>query len=171
MRLLALSAAGVALGAACWAIARMPNLALAPRTFLALFTLALLAYAGGAVAARGLQGRLAVVVILALALALRLILLPSAPSLSTDAYRYVWDARVASAALDPYAYAPSDREVAALRDSSIYPRLNHPTWHTVYPPLAEAFFRAVYRVAPDSVGAMKVALGIAELGALGALVL
>jgi hypothetical protein len=36
----------------------------------------------------------------------------------------------------------------------------------VYSPLAQAFFRAVYRVAPDSVLAMKLALGIAELVAL-----
>jgi hypothetical protein len=155
----------------CGAIARVPSLVLAPRTFLALFTLALLAYAAGGVAARGQNGRGVVVVILAAAILARLLLLPSAPSVSTDAYRYVWDARLASAGVDPYAYTPTAPEVAGLRDSSIYPGLNHPTWYTVYPPLAETFFRLVYGLAPDSVRAMKVALGIAELAALAALVL
>jgi alpha-1,6-mannosyltransferase len=170
-RVVALALAGTALGAVCWLLGRVPNLVLAPRTFLVLFTVAMIAYAGGVVAARGLRGPLVLAVVLGTALAARLILLPSAPSLSTDAYRYVWDARVASAGLDPYAYAPTDPALARLRDSSIYPRLNHPGWRTVYPPVAEAFFRGVYCLSPDSVRAMKWALGIAELGALAGLVL
>ena len=169
--MLALAVAGTALGVACGAIARVPNLVLAPRTFLALFTLALLAYGIGAVLAWELRDRLAVALILFVAVVARLLLLPSDPSLSTDAYRYVWDARVASGGVDPYAYAPTAPEVSGLRDSTIYPRLNHPAWRTVYPPLAQAFFRVVYRFAPDSVRAMKLALGAAELGALAALAL
>jgi len=78
---------------------------------------------------------------------------------------------VASAGISPYARAPSAPDLAALRDDRIYPHLNHPTWQTVYPPPAQAFFRAVYWIAPDSVTAMKVALGIVELLALTALVL
>lgn len=171
MRLLVLTGAGTALSAACWGLARVPNLVLAPRTFLALFTLAFLAYGCGALAAFHLRSRLAIAVILTIGVVTRLLLLPVAPSLSTDAYRYVWDARVSSAGVDPYAYPPAAPEIAGLRDSSIYPKLNHPTWHTVYPPLAQAFFRVVYRIAPDSVAAMKLALGIAELLALAALVL
>jgi hypothetical protein len=62
-------------------------------------------------------------------------------------------------------------QLAGLRDAAIYPKLNHPTWHTVYPPVAQAFFRAVYRLAPDSVLAMKLALGVGELLALAALCL
>ncbi len=171
MRLLVLTGAGVVLSAACWGLARVPNLVLAPRAFLVLFTLAFLAYGSGALAAFRLRGRLGVTVILTVGAITRLLLLPVSPSLSTDAYRYVWDARVASAGVDPYAYPPAAPEIAGLRDSSIYPNLNHPTWHTVYPPVAQAFFRAVYRIAPDSVTAMKVALGIAELLAMAALAL
>ncbi|MGH7303468.1 MAG: glycosyltransferase 87 family protein [Candidatus Rokuibacteriota bacterium] len=149
----------------------MPNLVLAPVAFLVLFSLAFLAYGCGALAAYHLRSRLAVPMILAVGLVARAILLPTSPTLSTDAYRYVWDARVAMAGIDPYAYPPTAPEVAGLRDSEIYPRLNHPTWQTVYPPPAQAFFRAVYWIAPDSVTAMKVALGIAELLALAALIL
>ena len=161
--------AGVVLNAACWELARVENLVAAPRAFLVLFTVAFVAYAAGATAAARLSGPGPVGVVLAVGIACRLILLPTAPSLSTDAYRYVWDARVASAGVDPYAYPPTAAELAGLRDTDIYPRLNHTTWRTVYPPVAEAVFREVYRIAPDSVLAMKVALGLTELLALAGL--
>lgn len=170
MLLLALSGSGLGLIAACWGLALVPNLALAPGAFLVLFSLAFLAYGCGALAAYHLRNGLGVTIIVAIGLVARVILLPTAPSLSTDAYRYVWDARVAAAGIDPYAYPPTAPQVAALRDSNIYPKLNHPTWQTVYPPPAQAFFRAVYWIAPDSVTATKLALGIGELLALAALV-
>ena len=171
MLLLALSGAGIGLIAACWGLARLPNLVLAPGAFLVIFSLAFLAYGCGALAAYHLRGRLGVAIIMAVGLVARVILLPTPPSLSTDAYRYVWDARVAVAGIDPYAYPPVAPEIAGLRDANIYPQLNHPTWQTVYPPPAQAFFRAVYWIAPDSVIAMKAALGGAELIALAAVVL
>ncbi len=171
MLLLALSGAGIGLIAASWGLARVPNLVLAPGAFLVLFSLAFLAYSCGAIAAYHLRSHAAVMTIVAIGLGARAILLPTSPSLSTDAYRYVWDARVAAAGIDPYAYAPTAPELAGLRDSRIYPQLNHPAWLSVYPPPAQAFFRAVYWIAPDSVAAMKTALGILELLALGALAL
>ena len=158
--------AGAGLATACWRLAQESNLVLAPRTFLVLFALAWLAYALGALVTARLRSRITVVVILAVAVVSRVVLLPALPSLSTDAYRYVWDARVSSAGLDPYAYAPVAPEVVGLRDTNIFPRLNHSTWRTVYPPVTQAFFRAVYRLAPDNVLAMKLALGLAELLAL-----
>ena len=169
MLLLALSGAGIGLLAACWGLAKVPNFVVAPDGFLVLFSLAFVAYGCGALSAYHLRSRVGVAMIIAVGLVARAILLPTPPSLSTDAYRYVWDARVATAGLDPYAFPPTAPELAQLRDSSIYPKLNHPTWHSVYPPPAQAFFRAVYWIAPDSVIAMKVALGIAELLALAAL--
>jgi alpha-1,6-mannosyltransferase len=163
--------AGVVLNAACWELSRVENLVAAPRAFLVLFTVAFVAYAAGATASARLSGPGPVGVVLAVGITCRLILLPTAPSLSTDAYRYVWDARVASAGVDPYVLPPTAPELAGLRDADIYSRLNHTTWRTVYPPVAEAVFRAVYRIAPDSVLAMKIALGLAELAGLAGLVL
>jgi len=171
MLLVALSGAGIGLIAACWGLARVPNLVLAPGAFLVLFSLAFLAYGCGACPAYRLRSRVALAMIVAIGLIARATLLPTSPTLSTDAYRYVWDARVGAAGIDPYAYPPTAPELARLRDSRVYPQLNHPTWHSVYPPPAQAFFRAVYWIAPDSVAAMKAALGIAELLALGALAL
>jgi alpha-1,6-mannosyltransferase len=171
MLLVGLSGAGIGLIAACWGLARVPNLVLAPGAFLVLFSLAFLAYGCGALAACHLRSRVALTMIVAIGLVARAILLPTSPTLSTDAYRYVWDARVAAAGIDPYAYPPAALELIGFRDSRIYPQLNHLTWHSVYPPPAQTFFRAVYRIAPDSVAAMKAALGIAELVALAALAL
>jgi hypothetical protein len=166
-----LIAAGVILIAACWALARVGNLVAHPCSFLVLFTLAFVAYAAGGTVSARLSGPGPVGVVLAVGFICRLIFLPTAPSLSTDAYRYVWDARVASAGVDPYAHPPTAPELARLRDAEIYPRLNHKTWRTVYPPVAEAVFLEVYRMAPDSIHAMKVALGLTELVALAGLVL
>ncbi|MBI2528200.1 MAG: DUF2029 domain-containing protein [Candidatus Rokubacteria bacterium] len=168
--------AGAGLVAACAALARVPDLAGAPVTFLLLYAGAFASYALGAWLLHAARGRAALLLVLGVAGAARLALLPAAPTLSTDAYRYVWDARVARAGISPYAYPPEAPEVGHLRDAEIYPRLNHPTWRTIYPPGAQALFRAVHWLRPDSVLAMKIALGLIEaigvaalIGMLGAL--
>jgi hypothetical protein len=166
-----LAAGGAGLVLSCAALAAIPNLAEAPGAFLGIFAAACAAYGVGLLGLRRLDGRRALVAALAVAGACRLALLPAPPTLSTDAYRYVWDARVAGAGIDPYTTAPLDAAVAHLRDEAIFPRLNHPEWRTLYPPAAHLFFRAVYRVAPDSVAAMKLGIGLAEVAGLAALVL
>jgi hypothetical protein len=168
-RPLVLLAGGAGLVVACMALARVENLVEAPRTFLGLFGAAFACYGMALWALAPLRGRGAVPIVLTVALLARLALLWAPPTLSTDAYRYVWDARVASAGISPYAAAPAASELAHLRDGTIYPRLNHPTWRTIYPPGAQIFFRVVYALAPDSVLAMKMALGVAELATLGVL--
>lgn len=159
--------AGAGLVACAAALGRVPNLAEAPGLFLLLFAAAFLCYGAGAWLIVSGRAPASVGLVLAAAVAARLVLLPAAPTLSTDAYRYVWDARVARAGVSPWAYPPDAPELARLRDQAIYPRLNHPTWRTVYPPGAQAFFRAVDAARPDSVLAMKIALAAAELIALG----
>src|SRR2546425_13252827 len=160
----------VGLVAACLALARIETLAEAPPTFLGLYGAAFACYGGALWALARLRARVPLSVVIGVALLCRLALLVAPPTLSTDVYRYVWDARVASAGISPYATAPSAPELAALRDDRIYPRLNHPTWQTVYPPGAQRFFRVVYALAPDSVLAMKMAMGLAELATLAGLV-
>jgi hypothetical protein len=161
--------AGAGLVAACAVLGRVPDLTAAPRTFLALYGVAFFCYALGVWLLRDARGAGAAVVVLAVAALARLVLLPAAPTLSTDAYRYLWDARVVRAGISPYAHPPNAPELAALRDPTIFPRINHPAWRTIYPPGAQLFFRAVGAVAPDSMLAMKVALGLAELLGLGVL--
>ena len=166
-------AAGLGLVASVLVLARLPNLVAAAGSFLAIYGAAFACYVGGAWAIERAGGapRATLGLVLGVALVSRLALLPTLPTLSTDAYRYVWDARVARAGLSPYAYPPVAPEVSRLRDHEIYPSLNHSTWRTIYPPGAQAFFRAVYALAPDSVRAMKVGVALAELAALGLMVL
>jgi len=170
MSLAILLSAAAGLVAACLALARVTNLAEAPRTFLALYGTAFVCYAAALWALARLRGRFVLWTVLVVGLVCRLALLVAPPTLSTDAYRYVWDARVASAGISPYARAPNAPELAALRDGRIYPHLNHPTWQTVYPPGAQLVFRVVYALAPDSVMAMKLAMGLAELATLAVVV-
>ncbi|MEP6892714.1 MAG: glycosyltransferase family 2 protein, partial [Gaiellaceae bacterium] len=94
---------------------------------------------------RGLgMGRAGVVLVLGIALVLRAAAFdPSAtPPLSSDINRYAWDARVQAAGINPYRYPTTDPALARLRDSRIWPAINHPTWRTNYPPGAEASFIA-----------------------------
>lgn len=81
--------------------------------------------------------------ILAVALLLRGVAMTTAPGLTTDAYRYVWDGRLTLAGWSPYLYIPADERLAAFRDPAIYPHLNQrETAFTIYPPVAQLVFAA-----------------------------
>ena len=102
--------------------------------------------------------------VLAGSLALALTGLLAPPRTSDDAYRYLWDGHVQAAGTSPYAYAPTDPALAGLRaaDPALFPtggsctgwdlhrsgtictHLNRPTVHTIYPPVAEAWFLGLY---------------------------
>src|SRR5262249_52128017 len=95
---------GVSLVVSCAALGRVPNLALAPTRFLWLFSAAFACYALAAWLLRHARGMAVIAPVLVIAVLTRLALLPATPSLSTDAYRYLWDARVARAGISPYVY-------------------------------------------------------------------
>lgn len=92
----------------------------------------------------------------------RIILLFSAPGLSDDIYRYLWDGRVQAAGINPYVYPPASEALAPLRDDDIYPRVNHPHVPTIYPPLAQIFFRICYLIHP-SIWTIKAGLVLFDL--------
>lgn len=113
--------------------------------------------------------------------ALRLTVLARSPDLSDDLRRYLWDARVGAAGVSPYAYAPADPAVAGLAPE-LLPGLPHPEMRTVYPPVAQAAFRAagtlgggalalkaLFAAADLSVVALIYALGGAGAGFAAAL--
>ncbi|MCX4806908.1 DUF2029 domain-containing protein [Streptomyces sp. NBC_01214] len=154
-----------------------------------LFTVALLAL-------RRVPARHAAWLIAAGAVAVTLTGLMGPPRTSTDSYRYAWDGRVQSAGLSPYDHAPQDPALARLRDPWLFPtgaactgpdlapiphtgstphctRLNRPAVHTIYPPVAEAYFIAVDRLSPADSRHKPLQIGAAliSLGVTGALLL
>lgn len=80
---------------------------------------------------------------LGVALLLRLLFIAEAPRLSGDVYRYLWDGKVLAAGHNPYALAPADPRLAALRERW-HPEINHPEIRTIYPPHAELLFAAAH---------------------------
>jgi hypothetical protein len=110
-----------------------------------------------------------VAIVLAVALAARLLLAFDAPTLSDDAYRFVWDGRVQAAGINPFSHAPASRALAPLRDYSIFTELNRPFVRTLYPPVDQIAFLAVNRVAGEGVVAVKLAWLALEAGVVALL--
>ena len=78
----------------------------------------------------------------AIAILARVVLLPLAPELSDDIYRYLWDGHLLIQGVNPYAHAPGDEALAPLR-TPWHGQINHPGVPTIYPPLAQLLFGAV----------------------------
>ncbi|WP_326694469.1 glycosyltransferase 87 family protein [Streptomyces sp. NBC_01766] len=153
-----------------------------------------LLFAAAVGALRNVPVRRAAVLVLVGSAAVAATGLVSPPRTSTDAYRYAWDGRVQAAGISPYDHAPQDTALAGLRDSWLFPTgtacggpdrapvpspgavphctlLNRPGVHTIYPPVAEAYFYGVEQASPDG-ARLKVfqiagaALSVAVTGAL-----
>jgi hypothetical protein len=71
-----------------------------------------------AIRTRATRSRLLIVIIFAVLF--RVGLLFSAPYLSDDIYRYVWDGKVQAAGVNPYRYIPADPALSHLRDANIF---------------------------------------------------
>ena len=97
------------------------------------------------------------------------LLLPTSPTLSDDMYRYVWDGRVQANGVNPYRYPANAPELSLLHDPTVWAHMNRPSAITVYPPAAELTFAAVWRIFPDSIVGMKLAMVAAVLLAGGLL--
>ena len=78
----------------------------------------------------------------AIAILARLALLPLAPELSDDIYRYLWDGHLLTQGVNPYAHPPGDEALAPLR-TPWHGKINHPEVPTIYPPLSQLLFGAV----------------------------
>ena len=72
----------------------------------------------------------------------RLALLPLAPELSDDIYRYLWDGHVLVEGFNPYGYPPGHEALGAIR-TPWHGEINHPDIPTIYPPLAQLLFGLV----------------------------
>ncbi|MFJ3923322.1 glycosyltransferase 87 family protein [Streptomyces sp. NPDC090022] len=157
-------------------------------------------FAGALLALRRVPAARVVPLVLAGAVAVTATGLVAPPRTSTDAYRYAWDGRVQSAGISPYDHAPRDPELARLRDAWLFPtgaacagpdrapvppaagtpstrphctRINRPAVHTIYPPVAEAYFLLVDVVSPEGARHKPLQTGAALLclGVTGAALL
>jgi alpha-1,6-mannosyltransferase len=83
----------------------------------------------------------------------RLTLVPHFPVCSDDIYRYLWDGRVATHGINPYAFPPSDPHLASLATADLPSKVNFPWLHSLYPPLAQALFTAsAFLFGPSAAG-------------------
>ena len=149
------------------------------------------AFAAGAWCVLGASTRRAVPLILLGGIAIQLAALSAPPRSSDDLYRYIWDGRVQVQGTDPYRYVPAAPQLAGLRDPFLWPvsgphcvapgepeqdtagpgpalapgctRINLPAVHTIYPPVAEAYFAAVQLAAPPGGGSAPIQAGAALL--------
>jgi hypothetical protein len=100
---------------------------------------------------------------LGLAMLFRVTLLfTTPPTLSTDVYRYIWDGRMTNAGVNPYAHAVNSPLLDRF-DSPQRALVNHNWMASPYLPAAQAFFAAVYRLAPDSLLSFQVAAVLLDL--------
>lgn len=121
-----------------------------------------LAWVVAVVTAFRLPRRIAVPLVLVAALALRVGAIAGPPITSDDLFRYSWDGRVQAAGINPYQYTPRSTALVSLREPWLWPeeqpcplayrpqgctRINRSWVHTIYPPVAEAWFAGIYRLA------------------------
>ena len=154
-------------------------------------------FAAGVWLVRGTPLRIAAMLILGGGLAVQLVAVSGPPIGSDDLYRYVWDGRVQAAGIDPYSYVPAAPQLAALRDPQLWPDhttgwcvaagtpnpdapgdltagcslINRPTVHTIYPPVAEAYFLLVHVLSPPGIGYRSVQYAAVIVSLLTALAL
>jgi len=143
-------------------------------------------FAAGAWLVFRLPGRWAVALIVIGGIAVQLAALSAGPQGSDDLYRYIWDGRVQAAGIDPYQYAPAAPQLVSLRDPFLWnaqapycvhagmrldsstqvaapgcTRINRPIVHTIYPPVAEAYFLGVHYLSPAGSGTTPIQAGAA----------
>jgi hypothetical protein len=143
-----------------------------------------------------LPGRWAVALIVIGGIAVQVAALTAGPQGSDDLYRYIWDGRVQAAGIDPYQYAPAAPQLASLRDPFLWPAqaphcvaagmrlasstqladpgctlINRPIVHTIYPPVAEAYFLGVHYLSPAGGGTTPIQAAAALCAVLVTLLL
>jgi hypothetical protein len=112
--------------------------------------------AGGAQGGAGAPRLSALAIVLLVGLLARAFMIPAAPTLSEDIYRYLWDGRLVAHGVNPFPHAPSDPALEQYHSELIH-HLNHAGVPTIYPPAAQILFGAVALVSATPL-AWKLAL-------------
>lgn len=78
--------------------------------------------------------------VLGVAIVLRALVFPLLPTLSDDAFRYVWDGLLQAEGLNPFLLRPDAPALATLREAGRFAQLNSPAFFSVYPPVSQLTF-------------------------------
>ncbi|MDH3628553.1 MAG: glycosyltransferase 87 family protein [Acidobacteriota bacterium] len=87
-----------------------------------------------------------------------------------DIWRYLWDGHVSAAGLSPFNLSPdaaADLPESELLDDPwwlVHERVDHGSYRTVYPPVAQHTFLTLHRVAPASAMAVKLLMMLFDIG-------
>lgn len=100
--------------------------------------------------------------VLVVALLLRLAMLPMTPSLSDDAYRYLWDGRLLLHGINPYHHVPADTALTRFHDD-LFLLQGYPATPTIYPPGAQVVFAASMAVAEAFGGSYRLGFLVLKL--------
>jgi hypothetical protein len=92
-------------------------------------------------------------IVVCFAVLFRVTLMYSAPSLSDDIYRYIWDGMLINHGINPYQYPPASPELTGFRDA-LYAGINHKSIGTPYGPVTLLISALAERISHD-VGTMK----------------
>ena len=109
-------------------------------------------------------------VVIFYAVLFRLALIGLPPSLSDDAYRYVWDGLIQQNGVNPYRFAPEDDIFKEIQQDITFRELNSKAHVSVYPPVSQLiFWLGTTRHTPDSLRSyylIKLIFVLAELLAI-----
>ncbi|NIM20193.1 MAG: glycosyltransferase [Candidatus Latescibacteria bacterium] len=143
-------AAGVIIAALCFCVSLVGDLRTNLPLFFVLFGFSFCAYAGAVylIWQAGRASRRLVAWIFIIAVITRMAMAASPPSLSSDAYRYLWEGRIILEGFNPFAHAPDSPELEYMRDEN-YDGINHKHLETIYPPLAQGVFALGAAARPD----------------------
>ncbi len=91
----------------------------------------------------------------------RMLLLFSAPNLSDDVYRFIWDGRLAANGISPFSHLPSEimqmPSVTGIT-KELFLQLNSKEYYTIYPPVMQGIFWLAGKLFPVNVFAAIVFL-------------
>jgi alpha-1,6-mannosyltransferase len=95
------------------------------------------------------------ILIFTLALLQRVPLWGGEPTLSTDVWRYLWDGRLMTSGVNPYA-EPVNSTALDRHDTHLRARVDHDWMASPYPPAAQLVFAGTYSLVPESPTAMQI---------------
>ncbi|MBI3181171.1 MAG: DUF2029 domain-containing protein [Myxococcales bacterium] len=104
--------------------------------------------------------------VLAVGLLARLATLPSELIFENDVFRYLWDARVSAAGINPYRYPPAAEALQSLQDDWVFPQIPYRQVPTIYPPLAQVVFLASRSLFGEAVEGLQLTMIAFEMGTL-----